>query len=47
VHADCFVTDESLVVKGLFKGDEPLTYGLEKSLFKYYVQGASTILIIH
>jgi hypothetical protein len=33
--------------KGLFKGDEPLTYGLEKSLFKYYVQGASTILIIH
>jgi rhamnosyltransferase len=43
VHADCFVTDENLIVKGLFKGDEPLKYGLAKSLFKYYVQGASTI----
>jgi rhamnosyltransferase len=43
VHSDCFVTDESLVVKGLFKRDKPLTYGLAKSLFKYYVQGASTI----
>ena len=43
IHADCFVTDENLIVKGLFKGDKPLKYGLAKSLFKYYVQGASTI----
>lgn len=43
IHSDCFVTDEHLNIKGIFKGSKPLKYGLNNSLFKYYVQGASTL----
>jgi rhamnosyltransferase len=43
VHSDCFVTDMHLKVKGLFKGSKPKKYGLRNSLFRYNVQGASTI----
>lgn len=44
IHSDSYVTDENLKIKGLFKGSKPFQYGLEKSLFKFYVQGASTII---
>ena len=44
IHSDCYVTDENLKIKSLFKGAKPLQYGLEKSLFKFYVQGASTLI---
>lgn len=43
VHSDAYVTDENLKGKKLFKGKAPLKYGLRNSLFKYYVQGASSI----
>lgn len=42
-HSDCFVTDEYLNGRDLFKGSKPLQYGLRNSLFKFYVQGASVI----
>lgn len=44
IHSDCYVTDEFLNIKGLFKGSSPLNYGLENSLFKFHVQGASTMI---
>jgi rhamnosyltransferase len=44
IHSDCYVTDENLNIKGLFKGDKPMQYGLQNSLFKFYVQGASTLI---
>jgi rhamnosyltransferase len=44
IHSDCYVTDEFLNIKGLFKASSPLHYGLENSLFKYHVQGASTMI---
>jgi len=43
IHSDCFVTDENLNGRNLFKGTKPLQYGLINSLFKFYVQGASAI----
>lgn len=43
IHSDCYVTDENLVVKGFFQGKRPYSYDLKNSLFKYYVQGASSI----
>ncbi|PIF60666.1 glycosyltransferase family 2 protein [Flavobacterium sp. 11] len=44
IHSDCYVTDENLKIKGLFKGNKPMQYGLNKSLFKFYVQGASSLI---
>ena len=44
VHSDCYVTDVNLKVKCLFQGNKPLSYGLHNSLFKFYVQGASSII---
>jgi rhamnosyltransferase len=44
IHSDCYVTDEFLNIKGLFKASSPLNYGLENSLFKFHVQGASTMI---
>lgn len=43
IHSDCYVTDENLNGRDLFKGSKPLQYGLRNSLFKFYVQGASVI----
>lgn len=43
VHSDCYVTDAYLKVKGRFKGDKPLNYGLGNALFNFTVQGASCI----
>jgi rhamnosyltransferase len=44
IHSDCYVTDENLNIKGLFKGNKPMQYGLQNSLFKFYVQGASSLI---
>ncbi|MEN2415085.1 glycosyltransferase family 2 protein [Flavobacterium mesophilum] len=44
VHSDCYITNENLEIRGRFKGTKALKYGLEKSLFKFYVQGASALL---
>lgn len=44
VHSDCYITDQNLKINGHFKGSRPLQYGLNNSLFKYYVQGASTLI---
>jgi len=44
VHSDCFVTDKNLKIKGRFKKNRPLKYGLAKSLFMYNVQGSSSII---
>jgi rhamnosyltransferase len=46
VHSDCYVTDQFLNIKGLFKASTPLNYGLANSLFKFHVQGASTLINI-
>jgi rhamnosyltransferase len=43
VHSDSYTTDENLKIKGKFKGSSPLNYGLNNSLFRFYVQGASAI----
>jgi rhamnosyltransferase len=44
VHSDCYVTDGFLNIKGLFKSSKPLNYGLSNSLFKFYVQGSSSMI---
>lgn len=43
IHSDAYVTDQQLNITKKFKGQAPLSYGLNKSLFRFYVQGASTI----
>lgn len=43
LHSDCYVTDENLNIKKVFKGKDPLNSGLVNSFFNYYVQGASCI----
>lgn len=43
IHSDAYVTDQNLKIKRKLKGSSPLNYGLNNSLFRFYVQGASTI----
>ncbi len=43
IHSDCYVTDEYLNIKSLFKANKPLCYGLQNSFFNFYVQGASSL----
>jgi rhamnosyltransferase len=43
IHSDSYVTDQDLKINRRFKGTSPLNYGLNNSLFRFYVQGASAI----
>lgn len=44
IHSDCFVTNMDLKIIGKLKGNAPFKYGLVNSLFKYHVQGASSMI---
>lgn len=44
IHSNCYVTDNNLNVKKKFLGNTPKNLGIENSLFRYFVQGASTMI---
>ena len=44
IHSDCIVTDRKLKFVKLLHESKPLNYGLNNSLFNFYVQGASTMI---
>ncbi len=46
IHSDSYVTNRNLKVLKRFLGTEPLNFGLENCLFKYYVQGSSSMINI-